>query len=1167
MRSERFPRSSLPLLTAGALLLPLGVGAGATGAVGAPDQDPQSAPAADPLEPAATAANLTDSDEVTLITGDELDVRTFADGRLAVSIDPAEREGGETPEFHRVEVDDELHVIPGDARPLISAGTLDRELFNVTELTESGLGDGHGEVPLIVTYSDQRSDPKKMAPSAPDITAAEDVVPLESIGGTAFSVDADSATDFWSGVTANSGSSMSSLVMNPSIEKIWLDGVVEVALEDSVPQINAPDAWDAGYDGTGTSVAILDTGIDDTHPDLAGTVAAAQGFTDENTTADGHGHGTHVAATVAGSGEGSDGLRPGVAPGADLLNAKVMNDGGSGSTSDIIAGMEWAVDEGADVVNMSLGSSPTDGTDPLSEAVNSLTESSGALFVIASGNDGRDHYVSAPGAASRALTVGAVDDDGDLAYFSNEGPRLGDYTIKPDITAPGMGIIAARAEGTSMGNPVDDLYTSANGTSMATPHVAGAAAILAERTPDHSADELKEALVSSAVPNPDNTVYEQGGGQVDAGRAATSTITASPAPLDLGYFTWPYEDAQPVTETVTLSNTSDTDSTFQLDLAMQTEDGSAAPDGMVTLSAQQVTVPAAGTVEVDVTVDPRMGDYSLYSGYLTGTTADETVVSVPVGFYKEDERVTLEVEGIARDGDQATLNSFVDVTNVDDIEQFASLSTEFLGGTASLRVPPGTYSVMGGLYTYDDESAEDPNTTQFAFVGDSEVEVTEDTTLVLDARDANPVDVDVQTHDVAHPQDGLPNVTAAFMRRDLNGVPASHSVGSPDLPLFAAPTEPVTEGEFEFSTRHILADPEEGVGGSFLFDAEYVERGAIPEDLSYVVDEAALDEQFAQVENDFHANAERVSYAEFRHHWRPHQRGSLAFARHFYAPLERTDFVSATDSQWGHDVLQTDELHGGEIARMFGPDRIYDGGATVSPTWYKGPFHPTFRDGAVEGVSVLPSVRDGDVLDLLIYSLADAEPGHSSLAFYNDGFETAFRLYQGGELVAEDDTARGDFEVAPGAHEFRLELDTTSTSKWDFAQRSTATRTAWTVQSPATEGDESQVLPMLHVDYDVPLDLRNRLTKPGASWLDLHVRHQQGADAAQIEGLEVSYSTDEGQTWQESGVVQDRGDGDFRAKFQRHPHASGDVSIKVSAWDSDGNRIEQEVINAFGSGR
>ncbi|MFH9176547.1 S8 family serine peptidase [Streptomyces albogriseolus] len=231
-----------------------------------------------------------------------------------------------------------------------------------------------------------------------------------------------------------------------------------------------------------------------------------------------------------------------MAPAADLLVGKVLGDDGFGTASQVVDGMEWAVARGADVVNLSLGSdAPSDGTDPMSRALNELSASSGALFVVAAGNAGpAQGTIGSPAAADAALTVGAVGRDDSLADFSSRGPRAGDDAVKPDVTAPGVGIVAARAAGTTMGQVVDPSHVAASGTSMAALHVAGAAALLAQQHPDWTASRLKDALTSTARLIEGQRVTEQGGGCVDVAAASRTPVLAT-AGLALGT-----EDAVPL---------------------------------------------------------------------------------------------------------------------------------------------------------------------------------------------------------------------------------------------------------------------------------------------------------------------------------------------------------------------------------------------------------------------------------------------------------------------------------------------------------------------------------------------------------------------------------------------------------------------------------------------
>jgi subtilisin family serine protease len=404
-----------------------------------------------------------DARSVTLITGDRV---ILTEGGPVIT--PGEGRG--KVDFHTYDQGGRLRVVPGDAIEPMRRGRLDPRLFDVTALIESGYDDRRPNLPLIVTG----------ASATRSLRGATGHRPLGAVDGFAVRQDRAQAVRFWQDLGGVGGMG----------GKVWLDARVKLSLDTSVKQIGAPAAWAKGLTGAGVKVAVLDTGIDAAHPDLAGKVVARADFTETPDERDVDGHGTHVAATIAG---GGDRYR-GVAPEAELLDGKVCEPQGGCPYSALLAGMQWAVDQGARVVNLSLGGSDEPGLDPLEEAVQRLTESHGTLFVAAAGNVGKDRTVSTPASADAALAVGAVDGTDRLADFSSRGPRVGDSGLKPDITAPGVEITAARGKD----SPGSGSHVAMSGTSMATPHVAGTAALLAGAHATWKAGDLKAALMGSA---------------------------------------------------------------------------------------------------------------------------------------------------------------------------------------------------------------------------------------------------------------------------------------------------------------------------------------------------------------------------------------------------------------------------------------------------------------------------------------------------------------------------------------------------------------------------------------------------------------------------------------------------------------------------------------------
>ncbi|MFJ7200498.1 MULTISPECIES: S8 family serine peptidase [unclassified Streptomyces] len=634
--------------------------------------------------------------EITLVTGDKVAVTTGAGGRTSVTVTPAP---GNATTFQTVtDPDGDLYVYPTDALAGLAVNALDRRLFNVTQL----LKDGHGDVkdstlPVIVSYADKPSR-AQLGDRARRLPASRTGLVLNRSGMAALRVDKHKAASFWKAAQPERArTGRAKTPVGSKVAKIWYDAPAKVALDKSVAQIHAPEAWAAGYDGTGTKVAVLDTGIDLGHVDVKDRVIATKSFVGTPTVQDGHGHGTHVASTIAGSGAASGGRYKGVAPGADLLIGKVLDDKGSGPDSGVIAGMEWAVEQGADVISMSLGSPGDSADEPSTQALNRLSATSKSLFVVAAGNDGPGKStLGSPGAADAALTVGAVDKSEVLADFSSRGPRSYDRGIKPDVTAPGVGIVAARAAGTAMGTVVDDKYTSANGTSMATPHVAGAAAILAQRHPDWQGERLKSALTSHTDPSAAYSVYEQGSGRVNVAASLDSRVDLSgPADFGMIWFKGKGEAYDKLSRTLTLSNPGGVAATVKF--AAHTTTGTL-PDGALTFGHDAITVPAGGSTEVPVVLDPNLLDVGDYTGDITATTADGATARTALGFTKEPESYGLTVDLKDREGGVPD-RSLIVAMGLDN-DYYQTFPTSGLG-SLKLRVPQGSYAVFGAVTTGD----------------------------------------------------------------------------------------------------------------------------------------------------------------------------------------------------------------------------------------------------------------------------------------------------------------------------------------------------------------------------------------------------------------------------------------------------------------------------------
>ncbi len=790
------PRLRLLVATGlAALVAPLGVAAVSPDVAGAD-------PAAAEETGAAPTPTPGGPQSVTLVTGDVVTLTGSGPTGYAVDVEQADRPGHVR--FLTQAGPDGVYVLPSDAIPAIEEGWLDRELFHVSYLAEHGLADADSpELPVIVSYTKPGSEARR----ADQLPGSGDVVGLSSINGAGVQLDKDVAADFWKRVGAPDARRTGRSA--PDIEAVWLDGVAEVVLDESVPLVRAPVAWEAGFDGTGVRVAVLDTGVDANHPDLADQVVASESFVEGLPPVDGHGHGTHVASTILGTGAAEDGRYRGVAPGAELVSGKVCDDTGQVCPlSSMIAGMEWAATEmDAAVVSMSLSSwQASDGTDVVSQAVDSLTASTGSLFVIAAGNaGGGESTVGSPGAADAALTVAATDKSDRLASFSSRGPRLGDLALKPDIAAPGVDIVAARAEGTSLGRPVDDLYTASDGTSMATPHVSGAAAILAQAHPGWEPARMKAALMSTAT-DAGHTVYQQGAGRLDVGRAATQDVFSDTPNLDYGMVTLPRAgepEQEPIGREISYTNLSDAPVTLSLSTSLRTTAGASVPAGALTTDPT-VTVPAGGTATVPVTLDLAGLGEAGYTGAVVATDAATDVsLRTPVGLVRKPPMVDLTIHTKSRTG-KPIVPWGQDIVRLDGPGGRVPPVPPSADGTTTVRVPAGIYSVMQAVDWVDDESR-----LNSAMLLEPELDVAADTEVTLDVRRAEQI-----SFDTPRPAEPLNNRTAtAYQRTTERGQPLGVSIYNfapvgAWTRVWATPTEQVETGRLRFWTQALLGKSE-----------------------------------------------------------------------------------------------------------------------------------------------------------------------------------------------------------------------------------------------------------------------------------------------------------------------------------------------------------------------
>ncbi|SOE75491.1 Serine protease, subtilisin family [Streptomyces sp. OV198] len=1177
--------------------------------------------AAEAAAPAATrTASATHT--VTLVTGDKVTVTDLGAGRKTVTV---ERPRGATGAVRTQVTNGAVSVVPDEALPYLRAGTLDRRLFDVSELIRQGLTDRKtAELPLILTYG--------KGARAATLRGAEQKRALPSIRGAA--VAADKGRTFWQSLTRQ----------GRTVDKVWLDGRVHADLAESNAQIGTPQAWEAGLTGKGVTVAVLDTGVDAGHPDLAGRVSVSKSFIDGQEVADRNGHGTHTTSTVGGSGAASDGKERGVAPDATLAVGKVLSDEGSGSDSEIIAGMEWAArDVHAKVISMSLGSTEaSDGTDPMAQAVNTLSKETGALFVVAAGNTGAPSSIGSPGAADAALTVGAVDSADQAAYFTSAGPRYGDNALKPDLSAPGVDILAARSQLVAGSG----YYTSMSGTSMATPHVAGVAALLAEKHPDWTGAQLKDALMSTSR-QLDASAYVLGSGRVSVPDAIDAKVTATGS-ADLGFYSWPYEANQPVTKTVTYTNSSD--SSVELSLAVR-----GAADGVATLADSTLTVPAHGSTSTTVTGDGSKAPVGDTSGQIVASVGGTPVAHTVFGLVKEEERYTLTVHVKDRAGEPTAAYLAVQQLAA-GVDPFPASVDD--SGTLKLRLGPGAYSLTSFLDVHGSHGAD---SLGLGFLAAPEITLDRDREVTLDGRQLREIRAEVERRT---------ETRQLLMEYDRNAG-GSDQFGAVQVPVkydsvFAAPTAKVTRGTFEYRTVWRLGKPlleVKGVGeavvqpGGTLIEgrsrlplvdvgtgpftgvsgkavlatlADGVEPAALAQAAQdagakalFVTDGAAgrLNAWFGtddgadrplQIATVNAADAARLRaaghldmtgtrntpyvYDLSEGHEGAIPRGDLTYepgARelavlgtrfHAAKPVSGSEFrYSVTDAfpigigfqeRIDYPAERTDYVSTGTGQTWMESVNLgagaleersglvhYRGGSHATLNWFKPVWHAWLGTGLGWGQE-----RAGNQIQFNTPGWGDSGPDHTGFGdvWSDDTGMTQFTsVYQDGTLVDRRKSSGAYVWDAPAdEHTYKVVTDTTlDPDRWTL---STQGHSEWTLRSAATPADRWTFLPLINLGYDIDTDLAGAVRGGGRVPVGIHAEYVKGAPGTGTIGggkLEVSY--DDGKSWRAVPLSGGGGAASWKGTLSV-PRGAEFISLRASARDDRGGSVSQEVIRAVG---
>ncbi|MDG4788253.1 hypothetical protein O7626_20310 [Micromonospora sp. WMMD1102] len=639
-------------------------------------------------------------------------------------------------------------------------------------------------------------------------------------------------------------------------------------------------------------------------------------------------------------------------------------------------------------------------------------------------------------------------------------------------------------------------------------------------------------------------ISAEGAGEVNLGTAIAAPVVPDTGSLNLGVQEWPHDDDEPVVRTVIYRNDGTAAVTLDVDATLTGPDGAAAPEKMIAVTPERVTVPAGGTAAVKATVDTSVSaPDGRYTGRITASAAGVAQpVSTLVSVVRDVERYALTVKVADRHGADA-VDHFSMITSRAD----HSNVVEWTPGGYTTRLPVGDYTVGGLVFT---DSGTDAET--ITLLAQPRLKLTKNMTIVLDARTGQPVTATV------------PEPTATFMGANIGyRVIAPYPASSSSLywlnersgfdNLFTAQIGPSDTSDTFRSD--IYADwGKAAADGSFLdspytYHLGWVTSGSLPTGLTRRIRPADL----ATVKTDYHFPAGHAGSAGSVPVGGTGFINTLDMSR----PGQYTHYYHGNDNlRWTHVFTQMDASRCTETALAQG-DLSYRAGRTYQETWNGGVLGPAFGNWPARSYNGIRRSPD-DTISVYDGLLVDPTPGRGSLPKgCTDSERTA--LYRNGEMVAENPSAYGvlSASVPPDEAAYRLEA---AVDRSSHNVVSTKISVAWTFRSRHNAASLPVALPLMAVRYAPALEAGYAAPAGQPFQIPIRVDHQPGSVGGKVTGLTVEVSYDDGATWKTAPVS--GGGGKWLASVT-HPTGDGHVSLRATATDSNGGKVEQTIIRAY----